>query len=142
MHEKARPGRGYRRRETETLDRASQETKLLLKRLSPPLGDERPKTRGDCEGGERPCPYVSCRHSLYLEVNHAGNIQFNHPDLEPESMADSCSLDVADRGGATLEEIGKIMGFTRERSRQLEVKALRKIGQKGRAFWDDHREDE
>jgi hypothetical protein len=42
-------------------------------------------------------------------------------------MAETCALDVADRGGATLEEVGAIMNLTRERIRQVEVKGLSKL---------------
>jgi hypothetical protein len=42
-------------------------------------------------------------------------------------MNESCALDVADRGGTTLEDVGAIMNLTRERIRQLEVKALAKL---------------
>lgn len=34
----------------------------------------------------------------------------------------SCVLDVADRGGATLEEVADIIGVSRERIRQIEFK--------------------
>ena len=37
------------------------------------------------------------------------------------------SLDVADRGGITLEEVGAILNLTRERIRQVEVRGLHKI---------------
>ena len=39
----------------------------------------------------------------------------------------TCALDVADEGGATLEEIGESMGLTRERVRQIEVVAMRRM---------------
>ena len=39
----------------------------------------------------------------------------------------ACALDVADRDGATLEEIGQILHLTRERAGQIEAKALRKL---------------
>ncbi|MBX3205096.1 MAG: hypothetical protein KF764_08500 [Labilithrix sp.] len=86
---------------------------------------ERPQTRGDCREGVRPCPFVSCVHHLYLDVSaRTGAIKLNFPDIEPHELAESCSLDVAERGGATLEDVGAIMNLTRERIRQVEVKAL------------------
>jgi len=42
-------------------------------------------------------------------------------------MAETCALDVADRGGITLEEVGAILNLTRERIRQVEVRGLAKI---------------
>src|SRR6185312_13612104 len=70
-------------------------------------GVERPVTRADCQGGERPCPFVSCKHHLYLDVSaRTGAIKLNFPDLEVWEMSETCALDIADRGGATLEEVG------------------------------------
>ena len=42
-------------------------------------------------------------------------------------MKESCSLDAAARGGETLEKVGELTNLTRERIRQVEVKALAKI---------------
>jgi hypothetical protein len=56
-----------------------------------------------------------------------GAIKLNFPDLEVWDMNESCALDVADRGGTTLEDVGAIMNLTRERIRQVEVKALAKL---------------
>ena len=42
-------------------------------------------------------------------------------------MTETCALDVAERGGITLEEVGEIMNLTRERIRQLELSGLTKI---------------
>ncbi len=89
---------------------------------------EHPRTRVDCVGGERPCPFVSCKHHLYLDVSaRTGAIKLNFPDLEVWEMNETCALDVADRGGTTLEEVGAIMNLTRERIRQVEVKGLAKL---------------
>jgi len=97
--------------------------------LYPDVDDiERPKTRADCVGGERPCPFVSCKHHLYLDVSaRTGAIKLNFPDLEVWEMTETCALDVADRGGTTLEDVGAIMNLTRERIRQVEVKGLAKL---------------
>lgn len=86
---------------------------------------QRPTTRGECVDGPRPCPWVSCRHHTYAEVHESsGTIQIHAPDVPVWEMAESCSLDVADRGAITLEEVGQVLNVTRERARQLEVAAL------------------
>jgi hypothetical protein len=88
----------------------------------------KPRTRAECVEGERPCPFVSCKHHLYLDVSaRTGAIKLNFPDLEVWEMTETCALDVADRGGTTLEEVGAIMNLTRERIRQVEVKGLAKL---------------
>lgn len=89
----------------------------------------RPLERGDCEKDTvRPCAWVSCKHHLYLDVNEeTGAMKLNFPHLEVWEMRESCSLDVADRGGITLEETGAIINVTRERIRQVEVRGLEKI---------------
>lgn len=88
----------------------------------------RPITRGDCASMPRPCPFVSCSHHLYLEVDRgSGALKLNFPHLEVWELAETCSLDVADRSGITLEEAGAITNITRERVRQLEVQGLEKI---------------
>ena len=90
--------------------------------------DSRPRARADCVDAPRPCPFVSCQHHLYLDVSaRTGAIKLNFPDLEVWNMTETCALDVADRGGTTLEEVGAIMNLTRERIRQVEVKGLAKL---------------
>lgn len=99
--------------------------------LFPETEYERPKTRAACLHGphaERPCPFVSCKHHLYLDVNdRTGSIKLNFPDLEVWELPETCALDIADRGGITLEEVGEIMNLTRERIRQLETRGLAKL---------------
>jgi hypothetical protein len=96
--------------------------------LYPEVDVDKPRSRSECVNGERPCPFVSCKHHLYLDVSaRTGAIKLNFPDLEVWEMAETCALDVADRGGTTLEEVGAIMNLTRERIRQVEVKALAKL---------------
>ena len=85
----------------------------------------RPSTRAECAEGERPCPFVSCKHHLYLDVSaRTGAIKLNFPDIEVAEMTETCALDVADRGGVTLEEVGTLVNMPRERIRQIEVKGL------------------
>ena len=96
--------------------------------LYPETDYQKPDTREECLEGPRPCPFVSCKHHLYIDVSpKTGAIKLNFPDLEVWEMGESCALDVADRGGTTLEDVGAIMNLTRERIRQVEVKALAKL---------------
>jgi Sigma-70, region 4 len=88
----------------------------------------RPRSRADCANGPRPCMFISCKHHLYLDVNPStGSIKLNFPDKEVWELAETCALDVADRGGITLEEVGSIMNLTRERIRQVETRGLLKL---------------
>jgi len=102
---------------------------LEIGRMLYPESDyEKPRTREECLDAPRPCPFVSCKHHLFLDVSaRTGAIKLNFPDLEVWDMNESCALDVADRGGTTLEDVGAIMNLTRERIRQVEVKALAKL---------------
>ncbi|HET9452120.1 MAG TPA: sigma factor-like helix-turn-helix DNA-binding protein [Aggregicoccus sp.] len=89
---------------------------------------QRPRTRADCVNGARPCLFVSCKHNLYLDVNpDTGSIKLNFPDKEIWELEYTCALDVAEKGGITLEEVGEIMNLTRERIRQVETRGLMKL---------------
>lgn len=103
------------------------------------LAMPRPATRAEC-GDARPCPWVGCRHHMLLEVNPAsGEIIFNAAAIE--DLPESCSLDVAERGGATLEDIAVLFGDkTRERIRQIETGALELLGEVAASYGID-RED-
>lgn len=90
-----------------------------------------PVTRGDCENVARPCPHISCKHHLYIDVSPAtGALKYNFPDIEPDDLPSdgSCALDCADLGGMTLERVAEVMNLTRERVRQIESAALAKVG--------------
>lgn len=98
--------------------------------LYPPVdGIDRPRTWGECrETNEQPCPFVSCRHHLYLDVNpETGSITLNFPDLEPWELNHSCALHAAEMGAHQLEAVGARMNLTRERIRQLERIGLHKL---------------
>ncbi|MCL2326604.1 MAG: DNA-binding protein [Proteobacteria bacterium] len=88
----------------------------------------RPVSRGDCRNASRPCPWVSCKYHLYLDiVPQSGSIKMNFPDLEVWELTETCALDVADRGGITLEDVGVLFNLTRERIRQVERSGLDKL---------------
>lgn len=92
-----------------------------------PLPLFKPRTRGECEEVPRPCPFVSCRYNLYLDVRDDGSIRINFPDRAPDEMTASCALDLASDGPRTLDLIGGLLGVSKERARQLEATGLRKV---------------
>jgi hypothetical protein len=121
---------------------------------------DRPRTRQGCGGQTRPCPWAGCKYHLALDVNPAtGSIHLNagargsrtlqrrdrlgvEEWLERAADAvldrpETCALDVAERGGATLEEVAELLGITRERARQIEVEALAKLRQLAAGEGDD-----
>ena len=116
------------RARTISIKRMTKRELEMGKIMFPEMDYYKPKNRAECLDGPRPCPYVSCQHHLFLDVSsRTGAIKLNFPDLEVWEMNESCALDVADRGGTTLEDVGAIMNLTRERIRQVEVKALAKL---------------
>lgn len=67
-----------------------------------------PSTRADCIDGPRPCRWEGCRHAL---------------------PGGGCVLDyaAANPDGATLADVARVLGLTRQRILQLEQKAMRKL---------------
>ncbi len=132
------PGQEERRGRRKRRSRARART-ISIRRLSkaelnrgrelyPETNYWRPRNRSECKGMERPCPFVSCKFHLYIDVHPVrGSIKLNFPDLEIWEMTETCALDVADRGGITLEEVGEIMNLTRERVRQVETAGLARL---------------
>lgn len=115
------------RARTINVQRSTLEERARLRALNPEVVYERPGTWQECRGGQRPCPYVACAHNLYLDVGESGNIKINFPDLELHELPETCSLEVAERGSSTLEQVADLMNITRERVRQVEVIALSKL---------------
>ena len=93
---------------------------------------EMPLTRSGCSRVPRPCPHTRCKWHLYLDALPSGSVKINFPNIEPWEMpADrSCALDVADRGGETLDEVAATLNMTRERVRQIEEQALHKLSKR------------
>ena len=85
----------------------------------------KPSSRSECLKGVRPCPWVTCRHHLFLDVRADGGIRENFNN--PEEMLATCSLDLAEDGPRTLDQVSVLMGMSRERVRQIEEQALVKL---------------
>jgi hypothetical protein len=107
-----------------------------------------PATRAECEGEERPCPYVSCRYHLLLEARRVGK-RGERIDVHPIAAAiigercddwtdddiltallalpETCALDVADRGGVEQLAVGVVYGVGRTRVEALELEATARM---------------
>lgn len=133
---RARAKKAQRRRSRPRARTLAQKKRIELQQggaepVSYPEDAARPRTRGECEAASRPCPWVSCRYHLYLDVTRKGSLKLNFPDLEPWELPQTCALDVADRGEATLDQVGEAMNLSRERVRQLEQDTVRELGRSG-----------
>lgn len=123
-----RKRRDRARAHTISIRRLSKTELARGKMLYPETDYWKPKMRSECVDMERPCPFVSCKYHLYVDVHPVrGSIKVNFTDLEVWEMTETCALDIADRGGITLEEVGEIMNLTRERVRQVETAGLGKL---------------
>lgn len=76
-------------------------------------------TKGACRVMGPTCDIATCRFNT-IEIRHGGA----HKE---QDRSVTCALALAEEGGVTLERIGAALGLTRERIRQLEVRAMSKI---------------
>ena len=89
----------------------------------------RPKTRADCVSMPRPCPFVGCKYHLATDVLPDGSLRMAFGvDIDALSdMPATCALDVAAETTVTLDRVARISNLTRERVRQIEVKAAAQL---------------
>lgn len=88
---------------------------------------ERPRTRGDCKDGPRPCPWVSCRHHLWLNLSSKGKLTGIALADDLPTHGESCALDVAESGPQSLEDIAGMMGIKRQGLHLTEVAVMEKL---------------
>jgi predicted DNA-binding protein (UPF0251 family) len=96
---------------------------------------ELPASRAECADLPRPCPMVSCRFHLLLDVAKDGRLykthQFDEHSADSvlsalESMQETCALDVAEWGGVYQEDAAKLMNMSRRWLDEVEQEAKRK----------------
>lgn len=92
--------------------------------LDTPIGEENDSHLGDfIEDQEVPAPTDSAAYELLKE--HLQDVLDSLTEREENVLRLRFGLD--DGRARTLEEVGKVFGVTRERIRQIEAKALRKL---------------
>jgi len=95
--------------------------------LDRPVGEEGDTTYGDLFAGEGGEPAEEVHVSLAENaVRHAVEAL---PDREKEVVKLRYGMD-GDPDPKSLEEIGRIMGLTRERVRQIEAQALQRLAER------------
>lgn len=84
--------------------------------------DMEAETNGACLRLKGPCKFTTCR--CHLGSPDVGTMMKRRIPVVPPSM---CAIKEAGKTAHTLEQIAVILGITRERARQIEQRALRKI---------------
>ena len=86
---------------------------------------ERQRTRAECAGQSRPCPWISCQHHLYGSIDSKGHYVIAQPWLEPHELERSCALDIAEGlDEITQEEAAHLTGLHRTDTAKLEAEFL------------------
>lgn len=105
--------------------RRRRRVRLRLVTTQQTAGEARPLVRSDCQGGVRPCPWVGCRHHLFLEVDAAGALHVP-VGTQPWQLEHSCALDLAREGGLSAQEVGDALRLSHTAVLQIERRALAK----------------
>lgn len=94
--------------------------------LPPGWDADRPRTRGDCKDGPRPCPWAGCRYHLYIDVRPGdGSLKLNFPGVDLADMQETCALDVAEKhSGLFPEQIAELLNVTEPAARLIVNSAL------------------
>lgn len=103
----------WRRRAT--TQRSPRARDRRLDSFDPPPAGGKPGPRADCP--LLPCARVSCQYNL-------GPAHDTRAGTKGYSGQHSCALAAAAAGGMTLEQVGAELGITRQRTEQLQVRAL------------------
>lgn len=124
---KTGPIRRYTSRKSRTVNGRDLHRDIRNNPVEYPNGISRPASRGECADGPRPCPWVSCRYHLYLDITPYGGLTLNYPSIEPGQMEHSCALDIAAQGDHDMISVAQIMGVNDETVRVIERAAKVKM---------------
>lgn len=101
----------------------------------------RPKKRSDCfkdrmNGGKtlRQCKWFLCKYHLLFDISDKyGALKVNFPKVFDKggvnlsAMKETCALDVAEKGGLTLDEVGVYMNHVRQGINLIELAGKAKL---------------
>ncbi len=79
------------------------------------MTQNRPQLRSQCIKGLRPCPWIGCTHHLFWGTRKIHNISDDQILDTIEGMPETCTLDVAARGGLTEVEVAQVLGLSRQK---------------------------
>lgn len=91
----------------------------------------KPVQRGECRGGPRPCPWVSCRYNLSIDnVPPTRSTPTGVRETPVPEGRSNCVLDYTDRfpEGLLLEEVAEVIGASRQAVHQCMHRALARAG--------------
>lgn len=98
--------------------------------LETPIGDDEESSLGDfIEDEKSPSP---AEHAIDKDLSYQTDLALD--SLTPrEQKVLKMRFGIGERQDYTLEEVGKVLGVTRERVRQIEAKAIRRLRHPTRA---------
>jgi len=82
-------------------------------------------TFGACRRLPGPCSYTVCRFNLTAELRDKRGAKPS--EIHAHVIREACALEAAEHGGMTLAEVALRLSLTRERVRQIEEAALKKM---------------
>ena len=98
------------------------------------LHEDMPRCLEECPDEDVQCPFVACRYHLWTDlVRRTITVGKDHKrtefrwDVAPTDAWGSwptCALRAARQGPRTLDEVGDVLGVTRERVRQVQAQAI------------------
>ncbi len=87
----------------------------------------RPRVRAECPPDDEPCPFVSCRHHLALDLTPTGKVRLRFPDREVWELEETCALRAANSEQMSAPEVAAKLNISRAQVHLDEVRAMKKL---------------